>query len=80
MGRGKGGARAFHGHRRQRHQLLDFPVYSAKIGGDIYAAQEHGVVGKSLEAAQATTYQQGFQLIAGPLGETGHAGVAVLVR
>ncbi|WP_353239700.1 hypothetical protein, partial [Limnohabitans sp.] len=55
----------------------------ATIGGmhsDIIAVQEHGILERSREAAQAVAFQQGFTLVAGPLDETGHSGVAVLVR
>ena len=45
-----------------------------------FAAQEHGVIDRNQEAAKATAHKRGFCLVAGPVDETGHAGVAALVR
>ena len=48
--------------------------------GSVFANQEHGILQRNMEAAQATAFKRGYQLVAGPLDDTGHSGVAVLSR
>ena len=44
------------------------------------AVQEHGISAQQQGAAKAVAFKKGFELIVGPLHETGHAGVGVMVR
>ena len=44
------------------------------------AVHGHGVVERSQGAAKATAFQRSFDAVLGPLDETGHAGVGIMVR
>ena len=46
----------------------------------VIAIQEHGIRPAQIGAARGTAAKRGMELIAGPLDETGHAGVGVLIR
>ena len=57
-----------------------FLASAAHLDGDVYIVQEHGIRQPQLGAAATIAAKNGFELLAGPLDETDHSGVGVLIK